>query len=288
MQVGVWLALWQGCVAEAALVPGGSWGGAAQRESGNYYTLNRYYPANLGRWLSPDPSNLGVDFWLPQTWNRYSYVLNNPLTLVDRNGIWPTYIHNEIIDEAFPGMSAQDLKLLKDASYNMDYGPGQQSAALAFEHGMSNGVTGQPASEAERWADEFISRSERLAQRIQAKWIASGHTGIAPAALTAFGNALHTITDRLSPAHAGYQPWYGQSKLSPSAWWHWVRESDISQGQKDAAVSAARQAFWETFALEYAQFDILRLQLGQPQRAEVTSRVCPNGRFDPSGNFVCQ
>jgi len=40
-----------------------------------------------GRWLSPDPAGLGaVDPANPQTWNRYAYVGNNPLSLIDPLG----------------------------------------------------------------------------------------------------------------------------------------------------------------------------------------------------------
>ena len=83
----------------------------------------RYFSGALGRFSSPDPSNLSVDFWLPQTWNRYNYAVNNPLSIIDRNGLWPTYVHNNIVDESFPGMSKQDLQTIKDASHNMDYAP---------------------------------------------------------------------------------------------------------------------------------------------------------------------
>ncbi|MGH2506842.1 MAG: RHS repeat domain-containing protein [Ktedonobacteraceae bacterium] len=234
----------------------------------------RYNSSQMGRFMSPDPSDLSVDFWMPQTWNRYSYALNNPLSIVDRNGLWPTYIHNEIINEAFPGMSAQDLKMLSDASYNMDYGPGQQSAALSFEHGMSNGLTGQTPSEAEQQADAFIAQNQHDAAKIQADWIASGHSGIAPAALTDFGNALHTIEDRLSPAHAGYQPWYGQSKWNPSAWWHYLRESHITPGQMNTAASAAQQAFQQTFGTGKDEFDLMQLQFQQKQQPQPTQQVC--------------
>jgi hypothetical protein len=92
-----------------------------------------------GRWTSADPSNLGVDIFLPQTWNRYNYGVNNPLAIADRNGLWPFYVHNSIIDEAFPGMSKQDLQTLKNASSNMDYGPGQQDPSRSYMHGMSAG-----------------------------------------------------------------------------------------------------------------------------------------------------
>jgi len=42
-------------------------------ESGNDYFGARYYSSMMGRFLSADPSNLSVDWWLPQTWNRYTY-----------------------------------------------------------------------------------------------------------------------------------------------------------------------------------------------------------------------
>ena len=106
----------------------------------------RYVSSAQGRFTSPDPSNLSVDFWLPQTWNRYSYALNNPLSVVDRNGLWPWYIHNEIINEAFPGLSKDQLKTVTDASWNMDYknqtlGLGPQDPAVSPQHYMSNGNT---------------------------------------------------------------------------------------------------------------------------------------------------
>jgi RHS repeat-associated protein len=41
-----------------------------------------------GRWPSPDPAGLAaVDSTNPQSWNRYAYVLNNPLALVDPLGM---------------------------------------------------------------------------------------------------------------------------------------------------------------------------------------------------------
>jgi RHS repeat-associated protein len=41
-----------------------------------------------GRWISPDPAGLSaVSFTNPQTWNRYAYVLNNPVTQIDPLGL---------------------------------------------------------------------------------------------------------------------------------------------------------------------------------------------------------
>ncbi len=44
--------------------------------------------STVGRWISPDPAGLGsVDPTNPQTWNRYAYVMNNPLSNVDPLGL---------------------------------------------------------------------------------------------------------------------------------------------------------------------------------------------------------
>jgi len=56
-------------------------------ETGNYYTPNRYYPPNVGRWMSPDPTR--GDAGNPQSMDLYTYVLNRPVTLVDPNGLAP-------------------------------------------------------------------------------------------------------------------------------------------------------------------------------------------------------
>lgn len=41
-----------------------------------------------GRFTSPDPLLNSGRPWNPQTWNRYSYALNNPLKLVDPDGLY--------------------------------------------------------------------------------------------------------------------------------------------------------------------------------------------------------
>jgi RHS repeat-associated protein len=46
----------------------------------------RYNGSSLGRFTSPDPSMGSVRLENPQTWNRYTYVLNNPLRFVDPTG----------------------------------------------------------------------------------------------------------------------------------------------------------------------------------------------------------
>jgi len=57
-------------------------------ETGLDHTQFRQYTSSLGRWMHPDPAGLAaVDPSSPQSWNRYAYVLNNPLALIDPSGL---------------------------------------------------------------------------------------------------------------------------------------------------------------------------------------------------------
>jgi RHS repeat-associated protein len=56
--------------------------------SGIHDFLARKYSPVQGRWLSPDLAGLGaVDLTSPQTWNRYAYVINTPMSAVDPLGL---------------------------------------------------------------------------------------------------------------------------------------------------------------------------------------------------------
>jgi RHS repeat-associated protein len=47
----------------------------------------RYYGPTMGRFLSPDPVNDPRALKRPQSWNRYAYVINNPLRYTDPTGL---------------------------------------------------------------------------------------------------------------------------------------------------------------------------------------------------------
>jgi RHS repeat-associated protein len=54
-------------------------------ESGNDYAMFRYHSNRLGRFLTPDPiAGSAAD---PQSLNRYAYVLNDPVNLIDPLGL---------------------------------------------------------------------------------------------------------------------------------------------------------------------------------------------------------
>jgi RHS repeat-associated protein len=57
-------------------------------ESGLDYFGSRYYSSNMGRFMSPDPKQPSMKHLMnPQKWNKYAYVLNNPLSLIDPDGM---------------------------------------------------------------------------------------------------------------------------------------------------------------------------------------------------------
>jgi RHS repeat-associated protein len=59
-------------------------------ESNLDHTLFRQYSSSLARWMHPDPAGLAaVDPTNPQSWNRYAYVLDTPVTLFDPFGLCP-------------------------------------------------------------------------------------------------------------------------------------------------------------------------------------------------------
>jgi RHS repeat-associated protein len=65
-------------------------------ETGYYDFLFREYSPVQGRWLSPDPAGTAAaDPTNPQSWNRYVYVLNNPLALVDPLGLDCVYLTDD-------------------------------------------------------------------------------------------------------------------------------------------------------------------------------------------------
>jgi RHS repeat-associated protein len=57
--------------------------------TGVYDYLFRKYDPSAGRWLSPDPAGWqAVSLHNPQSFDRYAYVENQPMSLIDPSGLW--------------------------------------------------------------------------------------------------------------------------------------------------------------------------------------------------------
>jgi RHS repeat-associated protein len=81
-------------------------------ESGNDYFFARYYLSAMGRFMSPDaPVDQHPDD--PQSWNLYSYVRNNPLSLTDPTG---DYACGQMTDDQCTGFG----KMLTQAQSVLD------------------------------------------------------------------------------------------------------------------------------------------------------------------------
>jgi RHS repeat-associated protein len=112
-------------------------------ETGLDYFRARYYASTQGRLTSTDPL-LSTGFpATPQSWNRYSYTLNNPVRLIDPTGMF-------VID---PTLSADDQDKIK-TSYNQlkaslstyktassDYKRIQRALKTLGGIGVNNGIT---------------------------------------------------------------------------------------------------------------------------------------------------
>jgi RHS repeat-associated protein len=65
-------------------------------ESNLYHFPARQYAPVQGRWLTPDPAGLAaMDVTNPQSWNRYTYGMNNPVSASDPSGLLPFSIMAE-------------------------------------------------------------------------------------------------------------------------------------------------------------------------------------------------
>jgi RHS repeat-associated protein len=64
------------------------------QESGLDNSGARYYASSMGRFISPDPENAGASADAPQSWNGYTYVLNNPISATDPDGLDCLYIQD--------------------------------------------------------------------------------------------------------------------------------------------------------------------------------------------------
>ncbi|MBZ5524412.1 MAG: hypothetical protein LAP21_19415 [Acidobacteriia bacterium] len=80
----------------------------------------RMYGNALGRFITPDPLLNSGRPWDPQTWNRYAYAHNNPLTYVDPSGLYDW--------QANAGGSATDDQL-REKSQNKDLSRKDRNAA---------------------------------------------------------------------------------------------------------------------------------------------------------------
>jgi RHS repeat-associated protein len=118
----------------------------ADTETGLHYARARFQSSIQGRFTSPDPLLASGRILLPQSWNRYSYVLNQPLGRTDPLGLQSK------------GQGAKD----KDIKETQDEPPDEDlDTAVINIHAWAD--TGKPLSKAEL-AAQLASRNANAAQ----------------------------------------------------------------------------------------------------------------------------
>ena len=236
-------------------------------ETGLDYFVARYYSSPQGRFTSVDPSRASAAPNDPQSWNRYSYALNKPLAYVDKNGKWPTEIHELIIDRALPGLSAKQRQEIKNGSWSVDDPlKGGQLTSHANEHGMT--IPGQSQDDAAFEADNFINNN------VDAAKYNHEHHGLI-SSLYDFGRAFHTVSDMTSPSHEGYEVWYVRDLRT-----HRARESSINNYRMGLAVGATLKLY----AYTYGQAELNKATGYTPGSADDPSVIAINSEFALPGS----
>jgi RHS repeat-associated protein len=243
----------------------------------------RYYSSALGRWASPDSVVFSKDFADPQTLNKYSYVFDRPLVLVDPDGNWPGWYHHIIIHDVFGnlGQHAEDV-LIAASDWVDSVDAGNQAPERSFMHAMRDGEHKQSVQEAERQTENYINTEIDAAVNAQMEFESKGNKGDSDDALNHFGHALHTVTDRTSPEHRGYQPWY--CLYCYSAWKHHDAEEDSAKSANQRDEEARYQAHVETARLWNTYQSKLKEERKKKKKKEAASGL--DLKKDQSGYSV--
>jgi hypothetical protein len=107
----------------------------------------RYFASTQGRFTSPDPLLSSGTVEDPQSWNRYSYVLNNPLRLIDPDGL---YVFDSSVSEEqkkkFNAALAQARANLQQVAKTYEtnspeYKKAEKALSVYGAEGVKNGVT---------------------------------------------------------------------------------------------------------------------------------------------------
>ena len=113
-------------------------------ESNTYHAQFRQYNSTQGRWMRPDPYSGSYSLSNPQSFNRYAYVLNNPLAAIDPTGQDCVY-HYDIPakdpEYVAPGSASDGGDYENDDGYNV-IGKGDCDNSIDGGNGIFIDATG--------------------------------------------------------------------------------------------------------------------------------------------------
>jgi len=94
-------------------------------ETGLDYFGARYYGSAIGRFTTTDPMAASAGIQNPQTLNRYTYALNNPVRMIDPTGKYSVDVHlylTDVLAQA-AGYSRRQAHQIAEADENIDVNP---------------------------------------------------------------------------------------------------------------------------------------------------------------------
>jgi RHS repeat-associated protein len=181
-------------------------------ETGIYNYKARYYHPALARFISPDtvvPSNTD-----PQSLNRYSYVLNNPINLTDPSGHMAAWWHFGIDFVASVASGQGFLQSIKNGWNNMmvdfndsNSNPQSYYAYYANQHAMPGFPIGEKYSQTPTEA--------AIATKSYADWaLRNGYPE----------KANHAVIDSAQKTHTEVTAQEYNENIQVRAW-HWLRDA---------------------------------------------------------------
>jgi RHS repeat-associated protein len=219
-------------------------------ESGNDYFGARYYASSMGRFMSPDPVVISPELDNPQSWNKYSYTFNRPLSLTDPDGKWPGWYHTEL-DRNFFGnqlhwsMHDQQVIVQESAlqdSFGILSGRNGQSTENVRWHGMDNFWNQVGPEQAIADSESYISQSlnQAVYWQLRADYEGADCSSCHDASLQSLADAEHAAQDLSSPEHGG-KPWtmWGGAK-------HWYDERHSAMSSNPSDEEARAEAIYLT------------------------------------------
>ncbi len=97
-------------------------------ESGLDFAQARYFGCTLGRFSSLDPLQASAVADVPQSWNRYTYALNNPIRAID-----PTGMKTEYVWKDFDKLSDEEKRVFNGSKIAVDKGKDSLSGKDLYE-----------------------------------------------------------------------------------------------------------------------------------------------------------
>jgi hypothetical protein len=228
-----------------------------------------FYNPNSGRWLSRDPAGEGGGA------NVNAFVSNDAVNKNDPFGLWATSVHHQIVEDwltdpkyrNYPWRccSIDVVRAIQGGSDDVDgvFHNGlpspiawceAQSSVNSYQHAMSDGAANQSASGAQALYNRFLAHN--LVQAVG--WASyakeNGRCYLLEWSLNSLGRAYHSFSDSLSPAHSGFQPWWGpyDGWIGWGGWpsyWAFVQAHEAKEtpavyaSQKAAVVAAVDKKF---------------------------------------------